>query len=148
LERTVCLPVVVRVRERKTREPVVKVHFYSYPEDEREPFLEFRGVGYMSWHSAIVLANCSHLGVKIALPNRRWARAELVADVIASPDGKEHGRGLRLDMESLPGCAQEWAGSFSSIFDLPLSEDRENPEYDWTCGFPPSKKKSKRSKGT
>jgi hypothetical protein len=135
---------VVRVKRRKTREPVVKVHFYLHGEDGKWPILRFLGEGYMSFHNAIVLADCSRLGAKIALPNGRWTRAELVADVKVSPEGKEYGRGLRLDMSSMHERARRRAGSSLDIFDLPLCEDCENPEFDWIYDFPAAKRKSKR----
>lgn len=134
-EDVVCFPMVVDIRRRKTSEPLVKVHWYAWHKADRGRKLQFYGEGYMSWYSAIVLARCSRLGAKIALPNGSWTRGELDADVKVSPDGKrEYGMGLRLQVGSLPEGVRLWAAGFSDIFALPLSDYCDSSEFDWTRG--------------
>jgi hypothetical protein len=137
----VCLPLVVHIERRKTSEPVVTVHLYAWHKDREGLKLEFCGEGYMSWRTAIVFAHCSRIGAKVALPKGGWTFAELLADVKLSSDGKEYGRGLKLSINSLPEGARQWASSFSSIFELPLSQDRAESDLDWSKGFPPVPKK-------
>jgi hypothetical protein len=136
-----CLPVIVDIDRRKTSEPVVKVHFYARHNDDQSRKLEFCGEGFLSWHSAIVLAHWSRVGVKIALPKGGWTIAHLSADVKVTSEGKEYGRGLQLKVGSLPAVAREWASRFPDIFRLPLSQEYTGPELDWTNGFPPVPRK-------
>lgn len=141
-----CVPLVVKIERRKTSEPVVKVHFCSHPEGIKSPYLDFHGDGYMSWSSAIALARCGQVGVKIALPKGGWIAGELAADVSVAPNHKEYGRGLSLVPTSLPESAQEWARNFPSIFDLPLRQSRRRPALDWRQGFPPTLRSRSRRK--
>ncbi len=132
-----CLPVIVDIDQRKNTEPVVTLHFYIRRNYDKSRNLELCGVGYTSWSSAIALAHWSRVGVKIALPKGGWVIAYLLADVKTSSDGKEYGRGLQLDVNSLREAARPWASSFPSVFHLPLTQARNCPELDWTNGFPP-----------
>ena len=77
----------------------------------------------MPWHSAVALAHCSRIGVKIALPEGGWTSGELAADVWVRSDGTEFGKGLKLRLTSLPECSRRWAAGFQSVFNLPLSQD-------------------------
>ena len=119
-----CLPMVVKVRRRKSSEPLVKTQFFTWQEGAARPKLEFCGEGYMSWHSAIVLADCGRIGAKIAFPEGGWTLAELAADVEVSSDGKKFGRGLQLLFGSLPKRARQWASQFWTFSKIPLSEGR------------------------
>jgi len=136
-----CVPVIVDIDRRKTSEPVVTVQFFARHNDDQSREWEFCGEGFMSWHSAIVLAHWGRVGLKIALPEGGWTIAYLSSDVKVTPDGKEYGRSLHLKLSSLPEAARQWASSFPDIFHVPLSPGTIFPELDWTKGFPPVPKK-------
>ena len=140
-DNTVCVPMIVGIERRKTSEPLVEVHLYAWHKDYEGQPMVFCGMGYTSWHSAIVLAHGGVIGAKVALPKGGWKFVELLADVRASAEGVEYGRGLKLNLNSLPEVARQWASSFPSIFDVPLSKDYADWELDWTHGFPPVPKK-------
>jgi|GEM_PF-4145817 len=138
---TISLPMVVNVSRRKTSEPVAKVHFCGLSFREESPHLLFEGEAFMAWSAAIALARYTEVGVKIALPHGGWMPGKLAADFRKSEDGKEFGRGLHLRLDSIPESARRWAGRFQSIFELPLSQDRDHPVLDWSQGFPPRRKR-------
>jgi hypothetical protein len=140
-DNTVCVPMIVGIDRRKTSEQLVEVHLYAWHKDYKGQPMVFCGMGYTSWHSAIVLAHGGVIGAKVALPKGGWKFVELLADVRASAEGVEYGRGLKLNLNSLPEVARQWASSFPSIFDVPLSKDYDDWELDWTHGFPPVPRK-------
>jgi len=105
----VCVPMIVGIERRKTSEPLVEVHLYAWYKDHEGQPLEICGMGYTSWHSAIVLAHGGVIGAKVALPKGGWTFVELLADVRVSSDGVEYGRGLKLNLNALPEVARQWA---------------------------------------
>jgi hypothetical protein len=81
----------------------------------------------MSYRAAIRFAKYSYLYGKVAMPNGGSVPVEL----LARPTG------LEVRLEEFPELVQTWLRKFSTVFELPLSEEISDLRSDWTSGFPP-----------
>jgi hypothetical protein len=120
-------PFVVRVEQPRSTEAIIHVYLYAQYGSQESPCWSYLGKAFMSYRAAFRFARYSYLYGKVAMPNGGSVPVDLLA-------GKS---GLKVRLDEFPELVQVWFRRYSTVFELPFSEEILDLRSDWASGFPP-----------
>jgi hypothetical protein len=137
-------PVIVRIEQRLTTEPVVHVQWFSFDDTDQERIdCYYSGTSLMSWQDTVTLARYSEIYAKVSLPQQGWLQGTTlqgswypvrVEAGITRNGGSEFAHGLFLNASGIPEEIQHHVRRYKDVYTAPLDTGRCGAA-DWGWGF-------------